>query len=151
MTRTTLIFGSNGGVSVSNVSGEDMCFKREHGVHALHSWMLEGADSNTNGVCSLCLAWDVARGVTSVSPIIDFEIVLGARKEFKADEEQTSGEEDDDKTSEEARKVQKHVIAIDFQHNLNGWNMLEHIFFTHVVSSVRCRARTRFSSPATSP
>ena len=55
-------------------------------------------------------------------------MVLGEQGELKADEEQSSGEEDDDKTSEEV-KLKQDVIATDLQQNVNEWNMVEHIFF----------------------
>ena len=35
----TLIFGSNGGVIVNNVSGKEIFFKREQGVYVMHSRM----------------------------------------------------------------------------------------------------------------
>ena len=56
---------------------------------------------------SFCPAGDVAHGVTSVSPITDSEVAPGERGERIAGGEESWEEEDDGKTSEEARKVHK--------------------------------------------
>ena len=90
----TVIFGSNGGVIVNNVSGEEKCSSQGN----------KASMSCTRGdeFClhfvdfSFCPAGDVAHGVSSVSPSADSEVVPGERGEIIADEEESSEEKKDD-------------------------------------------------------